>query len=118
MARVTLQTIFGELKKNSEEIQKLSGRLDTRFEFLKDQFHSLDQKFESKFQLLDRKIESLDRKFETKFQSLDQKFESKFGILNKEIVQINKKLSIIRDQTAHITERVTTLEQINKDRTQ
>jgi chaperonin cofactor prefoldin len=90
MAKVTLATILQEIKrldaKNENEFKKRDSLSDVRFEFLKEQMQSTHAEL---------------REFKSEMRT--------------EFTFVHKDLKVIRDQTAHITERVASLEHSNNE---
>jgi len=122
MARLTLATVLDELK---SEIKKRDARDDIRFEFIKEQIQTNHARAEENFQTLKTEIvqvrtelksEIAQVRTELKTEIAQVRTELKSEItqvrteLKTEIAHVRRDVSVIRDQTAHITERITTVE--------
>jgi archaellum component FlaC len=105
MAKVTMATVLQEVRNLGTRLHALDAKVDVRFDFLKEQI-----------QRVDAKVDNL----ESKFDDLESKFddlETKFDDLETKVDRIASDLKVVRDQTAHVTERVAALEPIRPLRT-
>lgn len=81
MAKVTLNMILDEIKKR-----------DSRFDQIDSRFEKVEARADARFEML-----------KSEFQRLESKVDTGFA-------EVKQDLRVIRDQTAHLTERVTRIE--------
>jgi hypothetical protein len=81
----------------------MASKLDlilTQVEKLNDRFEKSEAKQDIRFEVT-----------KNEFQLVRSEMTEGFAVVRTEFVAVRKDLSIVRDQTAHVTERMTALEQ-------
>jgi chromosome segregation ATPase len=99
MQNVTLELILSEMTQMRVSLEGRIDKLDGRINGLEGRIDKLEVR-------LDARIDQLDGKLNRYQTRMDEQFSE----VHKTLGQIQKDVSITRQQTAHLTERVTALE--------
>ena len=78
---------------------------------LNDRFEKSEAKQDIRFEVIKSEFQLVRSEMTEEFAAVRTEMAQGFAEVRKEFVAVRKDLTIVRDQTAHVTERLTVLEQ-------